>query len=241
MGRKKNPNSVSTMYFGEFQEEKVREYLLEPEQHIRSQIYNEHLEYPLKKMVESIMNTYKLYSSRMPYQELFDDTLSFLHSKMFMFKPEKNKKAYSYYGTIIKRRLQNRKKDEDDDKKSTYLYEDTYEEFGNDTKLTYELEYVEPNPFDTFFKEVTEMLKDKSQSQNLSANDKKTVDGIILIMEEHSTIFEDKGLKYNKNQILQLLRDVTNLSTKEITIALKNIRISYQKFKKEKIDYLYRT
>ena len=71
----------------------------------RNRLYLRHLKAPLDKMVESIIRRYKLYSKTMEFDDLHADTLGFLHVKFHKFKPAKNKKSYSYYGTVAKHYL----------------------------------------------------------------------------------------------------------------------------------------
>ena len=56
-------------------------------------------------MIESIIRRYKLYRKDMDYNDVHTDAHSFLMTKVDKFKPAKNKKAYSYFGTICKNYL----------------------------------------------------------------------------------------------------------------------------------------
>ena len=53
-------------------------------------------------MISSIIRRYKLYRKDMNFEEIHIDTHSFLMTKIDKFKPSKEKKAYSYFGTICK-------------------------------------------------------------------------------------------------------------------------------------------
>ena len=89
-GRKpKNKN-----YFGEEQENAVREYLSCNDYERKNMIYNEILKPAFEKMVESIIRTYRLYIPEETYEETFNDTLSFLITKANHFQADKQKKAY---------------------------------------------------------------------------------------------------------------------------------------------------
>ena len=56
-------------------------------------------------MISSIIRRYKLYRKDMDFIEIHTDTHSFLMTKVDKFKPAKEKKAYSYFGTICKNYL----------------------------------------------------------------------------------------------------------------------------------------
>ena len=48
-------------------------------------------------MIESIIRRYNLYPPDEIFQETFDDTLSFLLTKIEHYKPDSGFKAYSYW------------------------------------------------------------------------------------------------------------------------------------------------
>ena len=54
------------------------------------------------------------------------DTLSFLVTKMHNFKPDKNKKAYSYFGTICKHYLLGQLIKDDKKVRTDLRYDDVY-------------------------------------------------------------------------------------------------------------------
>ena len=55
-------------------------------------------------MVESIIRRYKLYPPQDEnFDETFNDTLSFLMTKIDRFNPNSGYKAYSYCGTVCKK------------------------------------------------------------------------------------------------------------------------------------------
>ena len=71
----------------------------------RNDVYRKHLYAPINKMIDSIIRRYKLYRKGLEFRDIHADTLSFLITKAEKFKPEKGKKAYSYFGTICKNYL----------------------------------------------------------------------------------------------------------------------------------------
>lgn len=97
-GRKRK----NELYFGPDEEEAVVSFLTSDNEEERNLIFNEWLMAPLEKMVESIIRRYKLYRSCYTFEELRDDTISFLMTKVNRFEPDLNKKAYSFFGTICK-------------------------------------------------------------------------------------------------------------------------------------------
>jgi hypothetical protein len=234
MGRKRKEGSINVdlNYFGVFQEQKVVEYLQSDDPIEKSKIYEEHLNLPIRKLVESIINTYKLYSTRDTYQDLFDDTISFLITKMDKFKPERGKKAYSYFGTIVKRKLQYNRIVENKEKTKCLLFEDTYEVFGEDPRFSYQIDEEEIKVDEEaermkFFDIIIVNLKSDIDENELNDNDTKVGRAIIRIMRDRDLLFDVKTVKFNKNQIIETIKNLTMLNTKEVSESLKFFKKVY--------------
>jgi hypothetical protein len=103
--KKRGRKTTNTNYFDVVEENAVRLYLSATTFEEKNQIYNEYLRGPLDKMISSIIRRYKLYRKDMNFIEIHTDTHSFLMTKVDKFKPAKEKKAYSYFGTICKNYL----------------------------------------------------------------------------------------------------------------------------------------
>lgn len=238
-GRKKKGEGQSsetpTTYFSDIQENAVVSFLESSDENERNEIYNEYLKFPLEKMTESIINRYKLYSGKMSYKELFDDTLSFLHTKIYMFDPKRKKKSYSYFGTIIKRRLQNNRKKETKERNKTIFYEDVYRTVAQGKDIE-EVEYSEDNLLLDFFKiiigEIETFIELHKDNENKIV-DIKVGNAIIEIARNWNTIYESENTnKFKKNFVLECMRNITMLSTTEIAQSLKFYKSFY--FKKKK-------
>lgn len=228
---------ATTGYFSAVQEDAVVRYLKSESEDEKNQIYNEYLKFPLEKMTESIINRYKLYSAKMSYKELFDDTLSFLHMKITMFDPDRGKKSFSYFGTIIKRRLQNNRKKETKDKKKVVLYEDVYKSvsYGDDI---IEQDYVEDTLLVNFFKIIVNdveqlILKESAELNGMKESDLKVGIAIIEITKNWEEIYLDDTKKFKKNFIIECIRNMTLLNTTQISQSLKFYKSFYMNRKKE--------
>ena len=77
-----------------------------------------------------------------------------------------------------------------------------------------------------------EELNDEDQppKKKLNENEKKVGYALIDILEHWETAFEamDGGSKYNKNSVLETMRNYTNLSTKDIRLAMKRYKQLYE-------------
>ena len=249
-GRKpKNKN-----YFGEEQENAVKEFLslgaLVPDENTidgfrwtgttdevikRERIYRNHLRDPLNKMVESIIRKYKLYPKTLTYEDAHSDALSFLMIKFHKFKPSKNKKSYSYYGTVCKHYLLGRLIKEDKKLKSILPYEDYSEFVENDEKNSYTIE-DDDSDLTNFILKISKTIREEMETKILNENELKVGRSLVRILEEWDNIFSDeagKNKKYNKNLILLYMRNMTSLTTKDIRNAMKRYKVIYQMLKDE--------
>jgi hypothetical protein len=75
-----------------------------PDPELRSKIYEEKIHYAFFKLTQNIIHTFKFYHTEVENLEhLQHEIIVFLLSKIHLFDPSKGAKAYSYFGTIVKR------------------------------------------------------------------------------------------------------------------------------------------
>ncbi len=235
--KKRGRKRTSNLYFGPEQEQAVVKFLTSESYSERNKIYNEFLRYPINKMVESIIRRYKLYRKEYDYEDVHADTLSFLVTKMHNFKPDKNKKAYSYFGTICKHYLLGQLIKDDKKMKSDLSYEDVYKTVETMDDQIYSIDDHKMQ-LDDFIKEISASIKAELQHTKVSETELKVGDALIKILDSWETIFEQvgSGNKYNKNLILSYIREITDLTTKDIRVGMRRFKKMYALIKNDKID-----
>ncbi len=235
--KKRGRKRTSNLYFGPEQEQAVVNFLTSESYSERNKIYNEFLRYPINKMVESIIRRYKLYRKEYDYEDVHADTLSFLVTKMHNFKPDKNKKAYSYFGTICKHYLLGQLIKDDKKMKSDLSYEDVYKTVETMDDQIYSIDDHKMQ-LDDFIKEISASIKAELQHTKVSETELKVGDALIKILDSWETIFEQvgSGNKYNKNLILSYIREITDLTTKDIRVGMRRFKKMYALIKNDKID-----
>tara|TARA_B100001769_G_C22104096_1_gene596321 strand:- start:1606 stop:2343 length:738 start_codon:yes stop_codon:yes gene_type:complete len=233
-GRKRTIN----LYFGPNEEKAVVEFLTSDDEHLRNKIYNSHLRAPLNKMIESIIRRYKLYRRDVSFEDIHHDTLSFLAMKMDKFKPEKGKKAYSYFGTICKNYLLGQLLKADKRMKTDLSYDDVYKTVEEMDDYQYSLEDSDKTSLEEFIKEISANIKAEIQHGKTSENEKLVGSALIQVLDNWETIFEqvESGNKYNKNLILSYIRELSGLTTKDIRVAMRRYKKIYSALKNFKID-----
>lgn len=216
------------MYFGDEQEKAVIRYLSSESEEEKNKIFNEYLKEPLTIMVESIIRRYKLYRKDLEFEEIHNDTMSFLITKLNKFDHTKNTKAYSYFGTICKNYLMGAIQKDTKETNRSVSYEDISSDLQERSDLTYVIDAYEIDYRNIIIKLVNS-LEEFIETEDLNENEQKLGYALIEIFNNFEEIFEiGEGNKFNKNLILLSLREMTSLSTKEIRISLKRFKKIYK-------------
>ena len=225
--KKKGRKPTQTNYFDVREELAVVNFLQAESPEEKNKIYNEFLRKPLDKMISSIIRRYKLYRKDMDFYEIHIDTHSFLMTKIDKFKPSKEKKAYSYFGTICKNYLMGQIIKDQKDINRKISYEDISSDLENRTEFSYNIDADNLDSekiIKNFLVEIDLLLSDK----NLSENEVKLGQALYDIFENYEQIFiGTSNNKFNKNIILLSLREMTNLNTKEIRSSMKKYKVIY--------------
>jgi len=222
--RKKSKN-----YFTQETEDYIVKYNNQRDPEIRSKIYEAHIHYPFFKLTQNIIHTFKFYHTEVENLEhLQHEIITFLLSKMHLFDPTRGAKAYSYFGTIVKRWLilyntknykKKIKKVEVDiltGENSTYTYN-----IGDD-KVKSDLDkYV-----DIFTHHVSENIYDLFPKKN----DAQIADAILELFRKR----EDLEV-FNKKALYIYIREMVDVKTPKITKIADKL---HDIFKSQYIFYL---
>ncbi len=235
-GRKPNPNKK--VYFGDEEERAFVEYVNSTDQSFRNRLFAEKLYYPFTKMIESIIRRYNLFTPDEDFEETFYDTMSFLITKINNFDTSKNKKAYSYCGTICKnylilKRTQYSKKIQ---KQVSYDLLCPNADCDNRVDTTQEKQTLEFNTelINSTISQLQETLLPE-KLYLLTENEIKIGNALLEMMLNWEEIFKYLGSqKFNKSCVLQFIRDYTNLPTKDIREGMKVFKNLYL-FTKQKL------
>ena len=225
--KKRGRKAVKENYFDVREELAVRNFLIAETSEEKNKIYNQFLRAPLDKMISSIIRRYKLYRKDMDFIEIHTDTHSFLMTKVDKFKPSKEKKAYSYFGTICKNYLMGQIIKDQKETNRKISYEDISSTIEERPDMIYRIDddIVET---DVIINKYLKELKDFIETETLNDNEKKLGYALIDLFDNYETIFSGAdNNKFNKNVILLSLREMTNLSTKEIRSSIKRFKKLY--------------
>jgi hypothetical protein len=225
VSKKKKPTTEN--YFDIREENAVRMFLTASTFNEKNKIYNDFLRHPLDKMISSIIRRYKLYRKDMDFIDIHTDTHSFLMTKIDKFSPSKEKKAYSYFGTICKNYLMGQILKDQKEMNRKVSYEDISGDLENRAEMVYYLD-VEPDVEVNIIPILKSYIKDVLEENDLNDNETKLGIALIEVLDNYETIFPaSDNNKFNKNVILLSLREMTNLSTKEIRASMKKYKKIY--------------
>jgi hypothetical protein len=194
-------------------------------------------------MVESIIRRYNLYPPDEEFQETFDDTISFLMTKLSCFRPESGYKAYSYCGTICKNYLYYKINQFIKNQKRNASYDNPAEESLN-VNDSMKFSYNDNDAARTFISELTGSTVDNIQNIlndadkfKLNENEKRVGSALVNLMTNWEELFAQMGSdKFNKSSILLFLKETTMLNTKEIRDAMRIYKKKYYDVKWELIN-----
>ena len=207
--KKRKPKSKN--YFTQDTENAIVRYNNEPDPEVRSKIYNDEIHYAFFKLTQNIIHTFKFYHTEVENLEhLQHEIIVFCLSKFHLFDPTRGAKAYSYFGTIVKRWLilyntknysKKIKKVEVDvlmGEKSTHTYS-----MNDDPQNTELSKYI-----DIFTDHVTENIYELFPKKN----DAQIADAILELFRKRETIEV-----FNKKALYIYIREIIDVKTPKIT------------------------
>jgi len=219
----------SSVYWSGAQERAIARYIAEKDLDKKDKIFREDIYKPLKKLVENIIYTYKLFRTDVEVRELQEDCMSFLITKMDRYDPSKGTRAFAFFGTIAKHYLMGEKKVSYKNMQININIEESNAEYTLDEKNDSNNAEIESEATNSVvFKEIIQKLESELDNPKILKNDKKVIEAIIFIFKRHEVINI-----YNKNLLYHLIKERTLLQTKEITYSLTRIREFYKNFKQD--------
>jgi hypothetical protein len=229
--RKRKPKEPR-IYFTQDTEDAIVEYLACTDQVERNRIYNDRIEYGFYKLAENIIHTFKFYyTDTDTIEELKHEVITFLLEKLHLYNPTKGK-AFSYFGTIAKRylivynennykKLQEKADVDESDDEQMMLYE-------NDRNI--ENAFDELSFMDQYIKYIdTHLFKLFPKKQ-----DAQTADAIVELFRKRETLEI-----FNKKALYIYIREITDVSTPQITKIIKKLKAIYVQLYNEYYQHGY--
>ena len=225
MGRKKSKNN----YFTQETEDAIVAYNNSDDHVFRDKIFTEKIYFPLYKLAENIIHTFKFYYTDVDdLEDLKLEVVSLLvEEKLHMFDPTKGAKAFSYFGTIVKRHLINyNNKNYKRVKQQTTM--DVWEG-------SYHLDTPEVHPYAITLKELFNIFI-KQSYDNLDElfkkdSDKQIADAVLTLFQKRYDldIFKKKALYI-------YIREMTGTETPYLTKVINILKEEFYELYNEYND-----
>lgn len=222
MPRKKS----SSNYFTKETEDYIVKYNNSIDQEYRNKIFTEHIYFPFYKLCENIIHTFKFYYTDVEkIEDLKHELVAvLLEEKIDKFDPTNGAKAYSYFGTIVKRWLiaynntnyKNLKRITDFSTLQEYYEEDLEDREAEQNKLKQLVgEFIE-HCYDNF-------------EHYFSEEDQKIAAAVLTLFENRREleIFKKKALYI-------FVREMTDCSTPQLTKVVGQLKTIFYSYKEKK-------
>ena len=224
--KKRGRKRTKKRYFTEDTDLAIKQYLASSNQDERDYIFKTRIHYPLYKLAENLIHTFKFYYTEVDdLEDLKHEVICFLLEKLDYFKPEKGTKAFSYFSIVGKNYLilynnnNYKKKKQKVDVLAADEDDGVIRQLGRDerkqelkTFIDYFTEYVDKHMF-TLFK------KDK---------DRRVCDAINTLFKRRENLDI-----FNKKALYIYIREMTDVDTPVITKVTKILKSLHKKLYQE--------
>tara|TARA_X000001316_G_scaffold3851_1_gene787 strand:- start:491 stop:1195 length:705 start_codon:yes stop_codon:yes gene_type:complete len=211
-------------YFTSDTEKYIKLYNVAEDAEYRKQIFTEHIYYPFYKLAENIIHTFKFYYTDVEkIEDLKHEVVTMLMSeKINKFDPENGAKAYSYFGTIVKRWLINYNNKNYKRLKQIGSFDDMDHSFDADYSIKSEYAITLSDFLDNWIEEVYSNIGElflKYQEQQIA-------DAVLTVFKTRNDleIFKKKALYI-------YIREMTDCETPQLTRVISVLKEDfYSKF-----------
>lgn len=217
------PKSKSNNYFTEETERYIVEYNSSTDPVYRAKIFTDHIYYPFYKLAENIIHTFKFrYTEVDDLEDLKHEIITvLLEDKIHKFDPTNGAKAYSYFGTIVKRWLIN-------------YNEKNYKK----VKLSASLDNVDPsyeiNSADLDVSKITlsELLDNWVDTCYADLDKYYATDQEKVVVDAVLTLFKTrKDISVFKKKALYIyIREITKCETPTLTQVITRLKKSFTSY-----------
>ena len=222
MARKKSQAN----YFTRETEEYIVKYNNSTDNEYRNRIFTEHIYLPFYKLAENIIHTFKFYYTDVDQiEDLKHEIVSvLLEEKIDKFDPTNGAKAYSYFGTIVKRWLINYNNKNYKKLKQIGQFSEMEETYEPDL----EENTISKKTLSKLLDEWVEDVYDNLDTLFDKEGDKQIADAVLVVFKTRNDleIFKKKALYI-------YIREMTDCDTPALTRVVNKLKESwYKKYQK---------
>lgn len=225
-------------YFYEEQEEAFRKYILSNNQNERNILFRTILYPAFTKMIESIIRRYNLFVPDENFEDTFHDTMSYLLTKVDKFDLNSGYKVYSYCGTVCKNYLIHRKKQYVKDTNRNTSYDNGPEkDFDREDSNEFVIHKLNSDVLKNMSVEIKKILDANKINNFLTDCQIKVGYALMEIINNWEILFEEMGsTKFNRSSVLFFVKEMTELSNKDVRKATKFYKEIYNELKEKMVS-----
>lgn len=231
---KRKPKGGATpqeFYFNAGTQQAIVDYKAETNSAKRNDIYVREILPAFSKLVENLINVYGFQIQYESKADLQNECIEFLYGVITKFDASKGTKAFSYFNVVAKHWLIIKSKQSVRNVHVFTSLDDT-ESLSQHDLETIENHSVSPSPEEVMIsytnKEKIEKLLELVAAKAVTENEVECLKGINLLF---SNINELDFL--NKRAVMLYLREITNLSPKQLSVVLSLMKKHYKLSKQE--------
>ena len=220
MARKKSKAN----YFTSETEEYIKKYNVSTDPVYRAKIFTDHIYLPFYKLAENIIHTFKFYYTDVEaIEDLKHEIVSvLLEEKIMKFDPDNGAKAFSYFGTIVKRWLINYNNKNYKRLKQIGSFSDIEESYESDNNLDSGVGVTLAKFLDTW---VTSMYEDLEENFP-KETDRTIADAVLTLFRTRNDIDI-----FKKKALYIYIREMTDCETPQLTRVINTLKeLWYEKY-----------
>lgn len=204
-------------YFTSETEEYIKKYNTSTDQEYRNKIFTDHIYIPFYKLAENIIHTFKFYYTDVDQiEDLKHEIVSvLLEEKIMKFDPTNGAKAYSYFGTIVKRWLINYNNKNYKRLKQIGSFSDIEDSFEEDL----DLDSPSGKTLAKFLDEWVEEMYEELDEHFIKDSDKQIADAVLTIFRTR----HDLDL-FKKKALYIYIREMTDCETPHLTRVISVLK-----------------
>ena len=215
-------------YFTKETEEYIVKFNNSNDHEYKQGIFTEHIYFPFYKLAENIIHTFKFYYTDVDkIEDLKHEIVSMLYEEKIMkFDPTNGAKAYSYFGTIVKRWLINYNNKNYKKLKQIGSFDDIEESYEQNI----DLESPSAKTLSNFMNAWIDSVYMKIDELFLKESDIRIADAVLTVFKTRHDldIFKKKALYI-------YIREMTDCETPQLTKVITVLKEDF----KEKYQTLY--
>ena len=206
-------------YWGEDQEYAVVEFNTNADMDEKHKVFVDVIEPAFRKLVENIYYTYNFNKILWDREQIEHEVMTHLYEKLSKFDISKNKKSFSYFGTITKNWMIQRC---NADKNKRFIDDDNQDIIVQNISIhAYEEDEVGRHN-EEFISEIIGDFDNWDAKENYTRDDFAVLEIVNDILKNY-----ERFNIYNKKQLYVYIREATDLPSRKITKSLKKIKMDY--------------